>query len=96
MDSKQFKISPYLFFLAKYFPTVSWLEANEAYHDAVLEVHRKNNIDDVECDSIHQPYLDQIQKEFVKILSKNRKKIKMSRLSDVPYIWVEKNTEEEG
>lgn len=96
MDSKQFSISPCLSFLAKYFPTVTWLEANEAYHDAIIEVHRKNNIDDVECDSIHQPYLDQIQKEFVKILSKNRKKIKMSRLSEVPWIWIEKNTEEEG
>lgn len=96
MDTKQFNISPYLSFLAKYFPTVTWLEANEAYHDAIIEVHRKNNIDDVECDSIHQPYLDQIQKEFVKILSKNRKKIKMSRLSEVPWIWIEKNTEEEG
>lgn len=95
MDTKQFKISPYLSFLAKYFPTVTWLEANEAYYDAIIRVHRKNNIDDVECDSLHQPYLDQIQEEFTNILSKGKKKIKMSRTAEVPYIWVDKNTKEE-
>ena len=90
MIKKQFQLPTTVLFLADYFPTVTWREAKEAYFDAVVNVLQKNGINGIECNSLCQPYLDEIIKEFTDILEKDRKKIILSRTSNVPYIWVDK------